>query len=305
MNTHVLDPHTDAQLRSLDAASGVHTDPRRREATLATILASPAGVSRAPATAATPPATVVPLGAARRRRRGMRRLALAGVAAATITGTAFVLPTMTASPSFASWTAVPAAVAEADATEAARACRDKTDSHLEGEDWFMGSRLATRLAERRGDHVAVLLTGTGSRQTPEVSASCVVHLPVGDTEAGNVAWAGSGGGGFAPPGEREFYEGAMSTLSTGGLFSQGEPVSFVNGRLGAGITKLTIHARDISVDASIKDGTYAAWWPGELFSGEDPGPSGEGGPEPELTYDVTYADGTVALDVGPATPREH
>lgn len=308
MNTHVLDPHTDAELRSLDAASGVHTDPGRRDATLATILATPMPTSAAgaPAPAVTPPASVSPLGAARRRRRP-RPLALAGVAAATVTGAAIVLPTITASPSFASWTAIPAEVAAADASRAAEACRDKTFSPFFRDELYEGATLSTRLAERRGGYIAVLLTGRGQQpqSPPELSVTCIVDHPVGGSDADVVGWAGSGGGGFAPPREREFYEGAMSTLDTGGLFSRGEPVSFVNGRLGAGVTKLTIHARGISVDASIKDGTYAAWWPGELFSDEDPGPSGEGGPVPELTYDVTYADGTVARDVDPTKPREH
>ena len=64
------------------------------------------------------------------------------------------------------------------------------------------------------------------------------------------------------------------------------------------IVAVTIHAGGRTVEASIADGTYAAWWPGTAF---DPttldAPSGPGGPEPAITYDVTLRDGTVLQDV--------
>lgn len=294
MNLHVLDPQSDHELRSLDAASGLSTDVTRRNTTLESILASDrvsdSGLDTSAISARAP-----------RPRLPATRWATIGIAVAAVTGVAVILPTLTAAPSYASWTATPGELARADADVAAAACHDRT-GELADDDWLAGARLSTRLVERRGDHVAVLLTGSGGGQTPEASVSCVVHLPVGDTTAGSVAWAASGGGGFAPPAAGEFFEGAMSTLSTGGLFSRGEPVSFVDGRVGNGITGITIHAHGQAVEASIANGTYAAWWPGKRFSEEDPGASGEGGPTPALTYDVTYADGRVARDVDPAAP---
>jgi hypothetical protein len=91
----------------------------------------------------------------------------------------------------------------------------------------------------------------------------------------------------------------------GGLFSKGDPASFVDGKVGPDVAALTIHAFGQAVETSIKDGTYAAWWPGQAFDlSERLPPSSEGGPEPQLTYDVTLTDGTVLTDVAPSRPSD-
>ena len=79
----------------------------------------------------------------------------------------------------------------------------------------------------------------------------------------------------------------------------GDPtVSMTAGPVGPGVVGVTLHSHGHAVEATLSNGRYAAWWPGPLF-GEFHGPSGEGGPEPEITYDLTYSDGTVARDVTP------
>ena len=72
--------------------------------------------------------------------------------------------------------------------------------------------------------------------------------------------------------------------------------------MGGEVTGVTIHAGALTVKASVQNGRYAAWWPGPAFEGGPPEPSGKGGPEPILTYDLTLTDGTVIRDTQPALP---
>ena len=58
----------------------------------------------------------------------------------------------------------------------------------------------------------------------------------------------------------------------------------------------------LTAKASVQNGRYAAWWPGPAFESGPPMPSGKGGPEPILTYDLTLTDGTVIQDAQPALP---
>lgn len=171
-----------------------------------------------------------------------------------------------------------------------------------------GAPLTVRLAERRGDYVAMLLTGTSSDgpTSVEASVSCVGLLLTGGTEVEDLSSGASGGGGLALPEAGGFTEGAMSQFTMGGgLFGKGDPASFVDGKVGPDVAALTIHAFGQTVETSIKDGTYAAWWPGQAFDLSEPlPPSGEGGPEPQLTYDVTLTDGTVLTDVAPSRPSD-
>ena len=52
----------------------------------------------------------------------------------------------------------------------------------------------------------------------------------------------------------------------------------------------------------MQNGRYAAWWPGPALEGGPRKPSGEGGPELILTYDLTLADGTVIHNAQPSCP---
>jgi hypothetical protein len=81
------------------------------------------------------------------------------------------------------------------------------------------------------------------------------------------------------------------------------PASFTEGAVGRGVVGVTIHAGARTITATVRNGRYAAWWPGRAFSDAAAQPSGEGGPEPLLAYDVRLADGTVKRDVVPAVPR--
>lgn len=301
----ILDPTSDAQLRTLDASGPITTDDHARaEALMTSIIGTDPAVS---------PSVVAPLRPVR-RHRALRVAAAAAAVAAVGTG-AFALSTAGAPPAYASWTATPAPVSAADNTVFEQACRDQAKGMIE---WFGDGTLTVRLAERRGDFVAMLLTGSGTNEfgPTDANVTCVGVLPVGGTDVTDLNSAAGGGSAaegynpsnaFAKPTGAQFYEGGMSQFTMGGswLGGGGEPASFVNGEVSRDVVALTIHSFDgTSVDASIKDGTYAAWWPGAAFdlSGPMP-PSGEGGPRPKLTYDVTLKDGTVLTGVTPTIPR--
>lgn len=98
MKTRILDPARDQALRALDPAPTLEpVDRNRQAALLATVLANNTGMG---ATSAPPP-----------RRRPVRRLALAAVAAGTVAAASLVLPGLSDGYAYASWTPHPEPVA--------------------------------------------------------------------------------------------------------------------------------------------------------------------------------------------------
>ncbi len=266
----------DSVLRSLDAsvAGLTASEQARADATLERIVATP------PAPGAPQPAPA---------RRSRRRLVLAGAAAITLlVGSAVVQGGRGDDAAYASWTAAPASVASDELDAAASACRDA----LRGGS-LDTARAKLILAERRGDYVSLLYR----TDNPDMSGSCLVRNPKGSTDVDSV---GSGVGGSSGPAlkapSRGYTQGAVSQL--GGT----HVASITDGAVGEAVTGVTIHAGALTVKASVKNGRYAAWWPGPAFEDRAPMPSGEGGPELILTYDLTLADGTVIHDARPTRP---
>lgn len=76
----------------------------------------------------------------------------------------------------------------------------------------------------------------------------------------------------------------------GGGMSGGREGSFAStqGRVGSDVRGVTIHAGGKTVEASVNDGTFAAWWPIEDFK-----PS----LVDNITFDVTLSDGRVLTNV--------
>ena len=68
--------------------------------------------------------------------------------------------------------------------------------------------------------------------------------------------------------------------------------SLVDGAVGTDVAAVTIHASGRLVEATVRDGRFAAWWPGKAFADGPGQPSGRGGPQLKLRYDVTLTDGT-------------
>jgi hypothetical protein len=262
----------DSALRSLDiAASTLSVDERQRAAaSLERIIATDPG-----APTPRPP----------RRRRG--RLALAALAVVpVVAGGWFLLPKGDGGAAYASWTATPTAVGNYAAVDAT--CKEQA---IGGSIDMNKARIA--LAERRGEYVVLLY----QTDNPDVSAPCLVRNPVGSDKVDVVGFGVTGSSGPAPKAPAKgFTQGGISQ------FSEDHVSSVTDGVVGAEVVGVTIHAGKLSVQASVKNGRYAAWWPGRAFPEGPPQPSGRGGPEEILTYDLTLADGTVIRNASPSRP---
>ena len=269
-------------LRSLDVAVGTLDQGQRQraDALLERIVATPADAAPA------------------RTRSGMRHglvwvTAATAVAAVITIGSDALQGQRHAGVAYASWTASPSAVAPHDLDTVIGACRDQL--HTGAEEHGVDYRgIPVALAERRGDFVAVLF----HQDKPDMSASCVAHNPPGSTQVDNVhtGAGGSSGPAWTPPPGR-ISQGAISQ------YDGDQPASFTDGALGRGVVGVTIHAGTQTVVASVENGRYAAWWPGKAFPDGPSQPSGKGGPEPSLTYDVHLSDGRIKTNVDPARPR--
>jgi hypothetical protein len=264
MNTRNPTPtrtRLDASLRTLDAAETLSAEQRQRAAvTLERIMAN------APAAGAAPV------------RRSRRRLLLLPAAAAALALVAVAVPlASTPQRAYASWTAVPTALTPAETTLVAPACRKE----LRGGSLDLG-RANLVLAERRGEYV-VLLYRTDN---PDVSGSCLAHNPPGTDDVDDVraAIGGSSGPALAAP-PRSFTEGALADF---------RDASVTDGAVGADVTGVTIRTGERTVQASVRNGRYVAWWPG---------PSTNHNGQETLRYDLTLTDGTVVRDAPPTRPN--
>ena len=272
-------------LRTLDAAPRRTPDEasrRRAEARLEQILAAnPSG------TPAAPP-RVSPL----RPTPKTRWLALSAVAVIAI-GALVIVPTVTRpDPAYASWTPVPSTLTEAERTIAVTAC-------LQSDGGLKSAR--PLLAERRGEWVGVVIDGEMNAEVP-ATTSCLMHLPTGSDHAESLTWGSSGGQGAVPIGG-QFTDGSISQFGGGGLFGlwARPTVSFNVGDVGSDVAAVTIVDADgQTVQATVDDGRFVAWWPGRAFGDET---EGNGGPAPSLTYSLTMRDGTVIDDAEPTLPR--
>jgi hypothetical protein len=269
----------DSLLRSLDASvAGLSAGEQERAGETRERIVATAPTFAAPRRAAPAPAW-----------RSRRRLVLTAAAAITlIVGSAVVQGGRGGDAAYASWSATPRSVAGAEVDAAASACRDK----LRGSS-IDADRARLVLAERRGDYVALLYR----TEDPDISGTCLVRNPKGSSHVENVDMAvgGSTGPALRAP-ARGYTQGAISQFG-------GTPgASITDGAVGDAVTGVTIHAGTLTVKASLRNGRYAAWWPGPAFQSGSREPSGEAGPKLILTYDLTLANGTVIHDAQPTRP---
>ncbi|MEV0568331.1 hypothetical protein [Dactylosporangium sp. NPDC050588] len=110
-----------------------------------------------------------------------------------------------------------------------------------------------------------------------MSGSCLARQPRGTDDVDDLQAAVGGGEGPAliPP-ALGFTQGALAGYRN---------ASITDGAAGTGVT---VHAGDHTVQASVRDGRYVAWWPGPSTG--------------VLTFDLTLADGTVIRDATPHPP---
>jgi hypothetical protein len=270
-----MNVHTESALRSLDAAAAPLTEPERHRATIALERI----VTTAAPTGAPQPGTLTPA-------RSRHRLILVPAAALVLTVALVVVQSVRADDqAYASWTAVPATVAGHDLDAVAAACKDK----LRGSDIDL-DRAGLVLAERRGDHVALLFR----TDDPDMSAVCLARNPRGSTEVDGVDTAVGGSSGPALQAPPESY--------TQGTIAQLDGASVTDGAVGDEVRGVTIHAGTLTVEASVQNGRYAAWWPGDAFKSGALPQSGAGNPELILTYDLILRDGAVIHDAQPTRP---
>lgn len=264
----------DSQLRSLDTAAG-QPDARRRArgASLADSIVH---------TDTTP----------RRTSRSTLAWRAGGVLAASalIATGAILLPGLTPTlPAVASWTPEAGPVSADDLAIAEDACRQSL-----GYDNQIDDDTPVVLAERRGDIIGLILY----EPSPESQGSCIIGLPEGSTTTSGVlsAFGGQSGDALVPP-ANEFMEGALSQFRAADGY-----VSLTSGAAGENVVSVRLHADGLTTEATVHDGRFVAWWPGAAFEDTD-APSGQGGPDDIITYDITLEDGTVITDAEPWFPQ--
>ena len=225
-----LDDLTTRALRELDAATGTH-DAARRDQVLARVLASPPAPDPRP------------------RRRVRPRLLLAGGALALVTVVA--VPLLTGGDeAFAGWSATPQ---ELTGNEFDRAVRDCAASQeVDG--------AAGVLAERRGGWTYVVLDVPSADGILE--GTCLTSSRFPDIDMGGL-------GERLPLSEIAPDVVAEDILGTGttkeGLFS------YTQGRAGTDVVAVTITTPGgLEIEATLRDGRYAAWWPGGEAKADSP-----------------------------------
>ena len=276
---------TDSDLRLLDAADTGLTVEQQQRATalLERIVSTPLD-----------PTSDIPSSRPLRHRRSLKLMALLATAAAIAVAMA-VLPGLgRTSRAYATWTSTPSPVTANDLGTVTKACRDQIGDPTGRGDHapsFSAATIPVALAERRGDLVMVLFH---QNDPDEVTASCVGTNVAGSAKVDELTSGISGGNG--PAGTP-----AAGRL-TGGAISGFGDVSVTDGAVGPHVTGVTIHSAGLSVTTTVNNGRYAAWWPGDAFTHAPAQPDGQGGPQANITYDITLDDGTTLTNVTPQIP---
>lgn len=208
------------------------------------------------------------------RRRRIRKLpaigALGAVGAATVT--ALVTVGSSAGPAFAGWQAKPSTPTPGQLAQAEQACGQGLGNPV--------------LTDSRGPYTAAVYADSTS------SDVCLSGNGVSMSSSSTLGAGGPGPGAGGPVPDRSAAPAGVAAgqieLAGGGTRdSAGNALTLVDGRTGAGVTAVTIERSDgSSVQATVADGWYLAWWPGTLAARK---------------ADVTTTSGTSTLAF-PSTP---
>ncbi|WP_432537933.1 hypothetical protein [Kineococcus arenarius] len=188
----------------------------------------------------------------------------------------------------ASWTPTPTPLSQQEVDLVGPACREDLAEFDEVSIDLDQARL--QLAERRGDVVALLYW----TPDPDMSGTCMVRNVPGSDDVDVISAGIAGGSGPARMAPAHGYTQGMVSqekISGAGI------ISLTDGAAGADVLGITIHAGEYTVEASVREGRYVAWWPGPALRGEPPASSGRDDSTLLLTYDLTLTDGTVIRDV--------
>lgn len=216
----------------------------------------------------------------RPRRRSTSRAAAGWLAPiAAVSAGVLALSTLTGgTDAYASWTAYPTGTTVGPDSPGGEWCTTW---------WGMdhsqrGAQLRPVLTEVRGDHTLVVGRGEGG-----ANALCLARTEEAEPEAsgGTQVWT-------TPE-----ISTSVGTISLTGYMTQSqgdrdpsaediEPAfSAITGEVGAHVTSVVVNTpQQGAVQASVVDGTFAAWWPWEITWGEPAYPA--------LTFDLELADGT-------------
>lgn len=273
------DADLDSTLLSLDAAPTHLTDDQhdRKAALLAAILGDAAPVAG--------------LVEARPRPSGRWVRALIPAAAAAAVVGMLILPGSTgAPPAYASWTPEARPVVGDALTRSSDACRaamggmagPSGDEAPELRSDVRAETARTVVAEQRGDFLFVAMV-TDSSATGE----CFL---LAENPGRVVAMTGGAPTAATPP--PVVLASDQIEAAGGGLASGPEgSYAFAGGRVGDEVRAVTIRVDGVTIQATVSDGSFAAWWPTRLVS--------EPTPSPILAYDVTLADGRILKDADP------
>ncbi|MCM4080286.1 hypothetical protein [Paractinoplanes hotanensis] len=216
-----------------------------------------------------------------RRFAGRRGWMLIPAVAAAVAVVLAVAPWGGDGRAYATWTAVPMPLTSAETGLVGAACQDDLRIYRA----LDLDRAELVLAERRGEYVAMVYR----YDNPASEASCLARNLPGTDDVDEVKTTASGSSGpfeKAPAGR--FMEGALSVFPEG--------VSITEGAAGPGVAGLTIHTEGISVQATVHNGRWVAWWPGRALVEDG---NGKWRDVPR-TYDVLLNDGRILRDARPA-----
>lgn len=200
-------------------------------------------------------------------RKTRTRVLTASLAIAATTAGAFVLAQSVGAPSaYASWTATPRAATADEVRNWGQHCLSMNGS-VQSHDY------AVRLVEMRGKFAYTVLTAPDGFE-----ATCLIH--------DNGPEQPVTGGGFTGSLTAEPQPDGLATNSVRSVTDEGGDTEYeVTGKAGAEVAAVSFHVNGTEVHATLKNGYFAAWWPGSTSVLPTWGP-----PNPYVT--VTLQDGT-------------
>ncbi|GAB2570609.1 hypothetical protein Aab01nite_05790 [Paractinoplanes abujensis] len=249
-------------LRALDVATPPTAEQYERAA---------AGLDRIVATPPDPP-----------RRTPLRTWMLVPALTAAVAVLLLVVPWGSSGRAYATWTPVPVPLSSGEAALVGAACKDQMRIYKS----FDLDRAELVLAERRGEFVAMVYR----YDNPGSEAFCLAHNLPGTDDVDDVKTGASGSSApFAKAPAGRFLEGALAVLPEG--------VSITEGAAGEGVAGLTVHTEGLTVQATVHDGRWVAWWPAKALVKDGDGKWRD----VPRTYDVLLDDGRTVKNAQPAS----
>jgi hypothetical protein len=253
----------DQQLRQLDPAAEIPHDlgrSSRAEATFFSITSNHMEGSRE-----TPQRSP--------QQHRWRRISIAAVATAA---GVLVAPVLGSGTAYASWTAVPRPATAQEADAWGRKCLESWSGHS----------YAVRMVESRGSWSYTVLTSADGYEATCLSTS-------------TPALDGSVSTGFSGPLPQTPAPDGLVTNSVreGALTANSDHQLEVTGKAGAKVAAVAFRIDGTDVQATLKDGYFAAWWPqhegNNLLSRLTNALGSDGPPDPDVV--ITLIDGTTRI----------